>query len=54
MTLASARRIIEDWRIEYNTERPRGSLNNMTPEQFAKSYFLGVNTEDLLWNRPIG
>lgn len=35
ITMAQARRIIEDWRIEYNTERPHGSLGDLTPEEFA-------------------
>ena len=36
LTLAHARRVIEQWRIEYNTERPHSSLGNATPEEFAK------------------
>lgn len=34
--IAHARRVIEGWRIEYNTERPHSSLGDLTPEQFAK------------------
>lgn len=34
-SLPSARRIIEAWRIDYNTERPHTSLNGLTPEAFA-------------------
>ena len=30
-----AREIIEDWRIDYNTERPHSSLKYQTPEEFA-------------------
>jgi transposase InsO family protein len=37
LTMAHARRIIEAWRIEYNTERPHSSLGNLTPEQFARN-----------------
>lgn len=37
LTMAHARRIIEAWRIEYNTERPHSSLGDLTPEQFAKN-----------------
>jgi putative transposase len=36
ITMAQARRIIEAWRIEYNTERPHSSLSNLTPEEFAE------------------
>ena len=37
LSLAHARTIIEDWRIEYNTERPHSSLGNLTPAEFAKA-----------------
>ena len=37
ITMAQARRIIEAWRIEYNTERPHSSLGNLTPEEYAES-----------------
>jgi len=33
-TLQEAKKIIEDWRMEYNTFRPHGSLNGLTPEDF--------------------
>ena len=34
-SLAEAERIIEDWRIDYNQNRPHSSLNYQTPEEFA-------------------
>lgn len=37
-TLAEAKMIIEDWRQEYNTFRPHGSLDGLTPEQFFKNW----------------
>jgi putative transposase len=37
LTMAHARRAIEAWRIEYNTERPYSSLGNLTPEEYAKN-----------------
>lgn len=37
-TLAEARRIIEAWRVDYNTVRPHSSLNYLTPEEFAASW----------------
>jgi putative transposase len=36
ITMEQARRAIEAWRIEYNTERPHSSLGNMTPEEYAE------------------
>lgn len=36
--LADAKRSIEAWRVEYNTERPNSALNNETPEMFAKRF----------------
>jgi len=37
ISLAHARRVIEAWRIEYNTERPHSSLGNRTPAEFANA-----------------
>jgi putative transposase len=34
-SLAEARRIIEAWRIDYNTKRPHTSLDGLTPTEFA-------------------
>jgi putative transposase len=36
-TLPEAQRIIEDWRVDYNQERPHSSLKYQTPEEFAAS-----------------
>jgi putative transposase len=37
VSLADARRKIEQWRIAYNRERPHSSLGYLTPEQFVAS-----------------
>lgn len=34
-SLAKARRIIENWRIDYNTLRPHSSLGGLAPSVFA-------------------
>lgn len=34
-SIGEARDIIEDWRIDYNTERQHSSLKYQTPEEFA-------------------
>jgi len=34
-SLPDARRIIEAWRIDYNTRRPHSSLDGLTPTEFA-------------------
>ena len=34
-SLAAARRIIESWRVDYNTERSHTSLDGLTPAAFA-------------------
>jgi putative transposase len=35
LSLEDARRTIEDWRIDYNEQRPHTSLGNLTPKEFA-------------------
>ena len=36
-SLAEAQRIIENWRVDYNENRPHSSLKYQTPEEFAKN-----------------
>lgn len=36
--IPAAQRQIEQWRQEFNTERPHSSLANQTPNQFAQAY----------------
>lgn len=38
VSLRQAKSLIEDWRVEYNTERPHGALGYLTPEQFAQAH----------------
>lgn len=38
-TLDHARKIIEDWRIDYNEERPHSSLENLTPREFLERHY---------------
>jgi len=33
--LSEAKKIIEEWRLEYNKLRPHSSLGNLTPEEYA-------------------
>ena len=35
LSLADARTIIENWRIDYNDQRPHSSLGGRTPSEFA-------------------
>ena len=36
LTMTQARRAIEIWRVEYNTQRPHSSLGDLTPEEYAE------------------
>lgn len=38
-SLEDARRKVEIWRREYNTERPHGSIGDRTPEEVETEYF---------------
>jgi transposase InsO family protein len=37
-SVQEARRIINNWREEYNYERPHGALDGLTPKAFAAQY----------------
>jgi putative transposase len=34
LSLEHARRVVEDWRMDYNNQRPHSSLGYLTPEEF--------------------
>lgn len=36
-SLDHARQVIEEWRVDYNTERPHSSLDDLTPEEFIQA-----------------
>lgn len=36
VSLEDARRTIEDWRVDYNENRPHSSLGGLTPKEFAE------------------
>ena len=36
--LREAKTIIEDWRVDYNRERPHSSLKNLAPEEFKQAW----------------
>ncbi|KVE20561.1 hypothetical protein WI92_26920 [Burkholderia vietnamiensis] len=38
VSMHHAKRLIEEWRIEYNTERPHSSLSHLTPVQLARAH----------------
>ena len=35
LSLEHARKIVEEWRNEYNESRPHSSLENLTPKEFV-------------------
>lgn len=43
LTLAEAQAIIEAWRKDYNDERPHGSLDGLTPTEFAARHTTMLN-----------
>ena len=46
-SLPEARKIIEEWRTDYNTLRPHTSLNGLTPTEFATRPMEGHNRNGL-------
>jgi putative transposase len=54
LNMDQARRIIEEWRIDYNTQRPHSSLGYLTPEEFTtkerKKSFTGMPVKAELIN----
>ena len=45
--LGEARRIVEAWRIDYNTCRPHSSLNYMTPMEFKNELEQKIDSDEI-------
>jgi len=37
-SLEDARRKLQEWKVDYNEQRPHGSLGDLTPTEFAKQH----------------
>jgi len=48
ISLAEAQRIIEAWRVDYNTGRPHSALGNQTPAAFAAASVLAMQRGEAL------
>jgi putative transposase len=46
-SLRDARRILEAWRIDYNTCRPHSSLGGLAPAQFAARPYQGSRSQEI-------
>jgi putative transposase len=46
LSMRHAREIIENWRKEYNEERPHSSLQDMTPKEFADRFLTADSTSN--------
>ncbi len=38
LSLEHARKLIEEWRVDYNTNRPHSALGGLTPEEFTAKF----------------
>lgn len=47
LSLEDAERIIENWRFEYNCQRPHSALGGRTPHEMANE-FMRLNEEKIL------
>lgn len=52
-SLAEAKKVIEEWRQDYNTLRPHGSLGGMSPDEYRRSS-KGENLKDQSPNLSLG
>jgi len=47
-SIADARQIVEEWRLDYNRSRPHSALGGLTPEE----YRLGITRPEARWKAP--
>ena len=45
-TLEEARLVIEEWRVDYNCNRPHGALGKLTPSEFRRQWSAKQKADD--------
>jgi len=50
LSIEDAQDKLQTWRVDYNEYRPHSSLDNMTPEAFARSMAVEANKPN--WTSP--
>jgi putative transposase len=53
LSIEHARRIVEEWRIDYNTARPHSSLGYITPEEFIRKSAPANKSEKFSTGMPV-
>jgi len=54
VNVAEARRLAEEWRIDYNENRPHSSLKGMTPREFAQQAALRTDFNNFIPVQTLG
>ena len=52
-SLAEVRKMSEEWRTDYNTERPHKSLGYLSPVKYAKQYYKSTEPVPQLYPQKI-
>ena len=52
-SLSEVRAMIQEWRIDYNTERPHKSLGYLSPLTYAEQYYKRTKTEMKLYPQTV-
>lgn len=52
-SLAEVRILAEDWRVDYNEERPHKSLGYLSPIRFAEKYYLSRENDPMLYPQAV-
>ena len=47
-SIDDARRKLETWRLDYNTQRPHSSLNDRTPKEFVEGWQTEASEHSIL------
>ena len=50
-SISAVRYLSEEWRLDYNTERPHKSLGYLSPQKYTEQFFKNKQTEKTIENQ---